>query len=203
MEKKILIATGNKGKLREFARMLEPLGYEIVSPQETGLKGLDVLEDGTTFAENAYKKAKAYSEASGLPALADDSGLEVDALDGAPGIFTARYGGEGLTDRQRYEKLLAALEGETRRGAQFACALCLYWPGGETLTAQGICRGEIAHAPSGEDGFGYDPIFLVPEGSFAQIPPEVKDARSHRGKALAQLCRKLAERDKNREGETA
>lgn len=191
MGEKILIATGNKGKLREFARMLAPLGYEAVPPEEAGVEGLDVLEDGATFAENACKKARAYSRASGLPALADDSGLEVDALGGAPGIFTARYGGEGLTDRQRLEKLLAAMEGKTERGAQFVCALCLYWSEGKTMTAQGVCRGEIALEPTGEDGFGYDPIFLVPEGSFAQIPPEVKDARSHRGRALEQLRQKL------------
>ncbi len=201
MGEKILIATGNKGKLREFARMLAPLGYEAVPPQEAGMESLDVLEDGTTFAENAYKKARAYSKASGLPALADDSGLEVDALGGAPGIYTARYGGEGLTDRQRLEKLLEAMAGQTERGAQFVCALCLYWSEGKTLTAQGVCRGEIAHAPVGEDGFGYDPIFLVPEGSFAQIPPEMKDARSHRGKALEKLRQKLAERDKHGETE--
>ena len=193
MGEKILIATGNKGKLREFARMLAPLGYEAVPPEEAGVGGLDVLEDGATFAENAYKKARAYSQASGLPALADDSGLEVDALGGAPGIFTARYGGEGLTDRQRLEKLLEAMEGKMERGAQFVCALCLYWSEGKTMTAQGVCRGEIALEPTGEDGFGYDPIFLVPEGSFAQIPPEVKDARSHRGRALEQLRQKLEE----------
>ena len=122
MGEKILIATGNKGKLREFARMLALLGYEAVPPQEAGVESLDVLEDGTTFAENAYKKARAYSKASGLPALADDSGLEVDALGGAPGIYTARYGGEGLTDRQRLEKLLEAMAGQTERGAQFVCA---------------------------------------------------------------------------------
>lgn len=191
MSQKILVATGNKGKLEEFARMLTPLGYEVLSPAQAGVGNVAVVEDGTTFAENALKKARAYSKASGLPALGDDSGLEVDALNGAPGLFTARYGGEGLTDRQRMEKLLAALEGETHRGAQFVCELCLYWSEEKILTARGVCRGEIAREITGTKGFGYDPVFLVPEGSFAQIATEVKDARSHRGKALRELREKL------------
>lgn len=194
-EKRVLIATGNQGKLREFRRMLEPLGYQVVSPKEVGLQGLEVVEDGDTFAQNARKKAIAYYQASGLPSLADDSGLEVDALGGAPGIYSARYGTPDLDDQGRTALLLRNMEEVPRenRGAQFVCAICFWRGEGDCIQVQEICRGEIGYAPQGENGFGYDPVFLVEGGSFSQISPEQKDRISHRGKALRALCQRLRE----------
>lgn len=178
---KFVIATHNKHKLQELQRILTPLGIEAVTADLS-----EVEETGTTFAENACLKAKAACKETGLPAVADDSGLEVDALDGRPGVYSARYAGEGATDAQRIEKLLGELSEvpSEKRGARFVSAICCVFPNGDILRAEGDCPGSIAFAPVGEDGFGYDPIFLCGEKTFAQMTAAEKDAVSHRGKAL-------------------
>ena len=189
---KFILATHNPGKLREMSDILSHLGVEVVSPADMGIT-VEVEETGTTFAENAMLKAKAICAASGLPAIADDSGLCVDALNGGPGVYSARYGGEGLDDRGRYMLLLNSLRGQTTRAAHFACAIACAFPDGKTLTAEGRCDGAIAFAPLGEGGFGYDPVFLVPEKgkTFAQLTAEEKSAISHRGRALRDVSAKL------------
>lgn len=178
----IIIATGNAGKVREFKRMLEPLGYQAFSQKEKGII-LDVEETGTTFAENAVLKAKAVWEKVKLPVIADDSGLCVDALDGRPGIYSARYAGEGATDADRVKKLLTELEGKENRTGRFVCAIAYIDGAGEPHVFEGVCEGTMAESPRGEDGFGYDPIFLVGEKTFAEMTAKEKDAVSHRGKA--------------------
>lgn len=189
---KFILATHNPGKLREMSDILSHLGVEVVSPADEGIT-VEVEETGTTFAENAMLKAKAICAASGLPAIADDSGLCVDALNGGPGVYSARYGGEGLDDRGRYMLLLSSLRGQTTRAAHFACAIACAFPDGKTLTAEGRCDGAIAFAPLGEGGFGYDPVFLVPEKgkTFGQLTAEEKSAISHRGRALRDFSAKL------------
>ena len=193
MSMKIVLATHNPGKLREMSAILGELGVEVVSPADVGIT-VDVEETGTTFAENAMLKAKAICAAAGLPAIADDSGLCVDALNGGPGVYSARYGGEGLDDKGRYMLLLNSMRGQTTRKAHFACAIACAFPNGDELTAQGQCDGAIAFAPMGEGGFGYDPVFLVPEKgkTFGQLTAEEKSAISHRGKALRDFSEKLA-----------
>ena len=193
MSMKFVLATHNPGKLREMSAILGELGVEVVSPADVGIT-VDVEEAGTTFAENAMLKAKAICAAAGLPAIADDSGLCVDALNGGPGVYSARYGGEGLDDKGRYMLLLNSMRGQTTRKAHFACAIACAFPNGDELTAQGQCDGAIAFAPMGEGGFGYDPVFLVPEKgkTFGQLTAEEKSAISHRGKALRDFSEKLA-----------
>ena len=190
---KYVLASHNPGKIREMSAILSQYGVEVVSPRELGIT-VDVEETGTTFAENAMLKAKAICAAAGLPAIADDSGLCVDALNGGPGVYSARYGGEGLNDKGRYTLLLNSLRGQTTRAAHFACAIACAFPNGDTLTAEGRCDGTIAFAPMGEGGFGYDPVFFVPElkKTFGQLTAEEKSAISHRGKALADFSEKLA-----------
>lgn len=192
MAEKFVLATHNPGKLAEMRAILSTLGVEAVSPAEAGVE-VDVEETGTTFAENAMLKAKAVCAAAGLPAIADDSGLCVDALNGGPGVYSARYGGEGLDDRGRRMLLLRSMRGQTTRAAHFTCAVACAFPNGDTLTAEGRCDGAIAFAPLGEGGFGYDPVFLIPEKgkTFGQLSPEEKSAISHRGKALAAFAEKL------------
>ena len=193
MAEKFVLATHNPGKQPEMSAILSKFGIQVVSPADVGIT-VDVEETGTTFAENAMLKAKAICEASGLPAIADDSGLCVDALNGGPGVYSARYGGEELDDRGRYMLLLNSMRGQTTRAAHFACAIACAFPGGDTLTAEGRCDGAIAFAPMGEGGFGYDPVFLVPEKgkTFGQLTAEEKSEISHRGKALKAFCEKLA-----------
>ncbi len=194
-----VIATQNKGKLAEMRRILEPLGHTVISAKEAGFTQ-DVAETGTAFAENAALKATAVAQAVGKPVIADDSGLMVDALDGAPGVYSARYAGEGATDRQRWEKLLRELEGvpKEKRTAKFCCAIVLVLPGQEPVTFYGECPGYIGPAPLGEDGFGYDPVFYLNETtSFATLSGAEKDKISHRGKAMAQLEQYLKELAKN------
>ena len=193
MSMKFVLATHNPGKLREMSAILGELGVEVVSPADVGIT-VDVEETGTTFAENAMLKAKAICAAAGLPAIADDSGLCVDALNGGPGVYSARYGGEGLDDKGRYMLLLNSMRGQTTRKAHFACAIACAFPNGDELTAQGQCDGAIAFAPMGEGGFGYDPVCLVPEmgKTFGQLTAEEKSAISHRGKALRDFSEKLA-----------
>ena len=192
---KLILATGNKGKVREFRAILEPLGYEIVSQGGLGLD-LNVEETGETFEENAFLKADAVLKATGHAAVADDSGLCVEALNGAPGVHSARYGGgKAWTDQQKYEYLLSQLEGVTDRRAKFvSCIVCLF-PDGRRISVRGECPGRILDAPAGAAGFGYDPIF-APEGydeSFGQLGPEVKNTLSHRARALAALAERLKE----------
>ena len=189
---RFVLATHNPGKLREMGEILRDLGVEVVSPAALGIP-VDVEETGTTFLENALLKAKAICRAANLPAIADDSGLCVDALNGAPGVYSARYGGEGLDDRGRCMLLLNSLRGATTRAAHFSCAVACVFPNGDTLTAEGRCDGSIAYAPLGDGGFGYDPVFLLPGTgkTFGQLSQEEKSAVSHRGKALKEFAGKL------------
>ena len=190
---KFVLATQNQKKLREMSDILSGFGVEVVTPKSLGID-LEVEETGTTFAENAMLKAKAICAAADLPAIADDSGLCVDALAGAPGVYSARYGGEGLDDVGRYRLLLENLRGQGSRTAHFACAIACAFPNGDTLTAEGKVEGTIAFAPMGEGGFGYDPIFFYPplRKTFGQLTAEEKHGISHRGKALEVFVKDLA-----------
>lgn len=187
---KLLIATNNAGKLREYAALLGDLPVQLTTPQQEGI-ALEVEESGTTFVENALLKARAYCAASRLPTLADDSGLEVDALGGAPGVYSARYAGNGATDRQRYEKLLAELQGvpPAERTARFRCVIALVMPDGTEEITEGECEGVIIDTPRGEHGFGYDPVFYMPAlgKTMAELPPELKNRVSHRARALMRM----------------
>jgi XTP/dITP diphosphohydrolase len=190
---RFIIATHNAHKLIEMRRILEPLGIEAVTDTDLGIVLPEVEETGTTFAQNAHLKAAAACEFSGLPAIADDSGLMVDALDGAPGVYSARYAGENGNDQKNNEKLLNALKEvpDEKRGAQFVSAICCVFPDGSTITADGVVRGSIGYEPKGENGFGYDPLFRTieyPGKTSAEISDEEKDAISHRGKALRQFA---------------
>lgn len=179
----LVVATGNPGKLKEMEAYLAGLGWELTLKPES----LEVEETGDTFAENACLKASQIAEATGEWAIADDSGLEVDALDGAPGVFSARY---GKTDSERIERLLNALGNDLNREARFVCVIAIARPDGEiALQAEGICPGRILHTPRGTGGFGYDPIFYVPEQNqtFAEMPATVKHRISHRGRAFQAL----------------
>ena len=186
---RFIIATHNPHKLAELARILEPLGITAVTEDDLP----EVEETGTTFESNSFLKADSACTFTGLPAIADDSGLMVDALDGAPGVYSARYAGENATDADRVRKLLDALAGvpAERRQARFVSAVCCVFPSGETVRAEGTVEGAIAFAPAGDNGFGYDPVFLRGERTMAQLSPAEKDAISHRGRALAQFSEKL------------
>ena len=189
---KIVLASKNNHKLAEMSAILSQLGVEVVLESDVGVD-VEVEETGETFEENAALKAQAVMKASGLPAIADDSGLCVTALGGGPGVYSARYGGEGLTDKDRYELVLSGLSGQIDRSAKFVSCICCAFPNGDTLTARGECPGLITYGPRGEDGFGYDPLFLVPEKrkTFAQMTGEEKNAISHRGRALEQFKTEL------------
>ena len=189
---KFVLASQNKHKLEEMQAILSAHGVEAVLQSDLGLH-VDVEETGETFAENAMLKAKAVMEASGLPAIADDSGVCCDALSGAPGVYSARYGGPELDDAGRYRLLLANMQGAKTRAAHFTSAIACIFPNGDTIEAEGICPGTIAFAPQGTGGFGYDPVFFLPElrKTYAQLTPEEKAAVSHRGKALAVFDGKL------------
>ena len=187
---KIVIATRNPGKLREIEGILAPFALQILSLEN--FPGLpEVVEDGRTFAEKAGKKARAIADQTGLLTLADDSGLIVDALQGRPGVFSSRYAGENASDPDRWQKVLIEMAGvpEEKRQASFVCAIAIASPRGEMETVEGRCQGQIAFAPRGEHGFGYDPIFFVPEmgKTMAELEPEVKNRISHRAKALEKL----------------
>lgn len=193
---RLLIATSNPEKLVEFRRILEPLGIEILSPADVGIK-LEVEETGVTFAENAILKARAYADASAMAAAADDSGIVVDALGGAPGVYSARYGGPDLTDADRTSLLLQHMTGvpDSQRSARFVAAVALAADGHETLVFQGEVEGRVARAPAGSTGFGYDPVFYYPPFgmTFAEAGPERKDSVSHRARALRSLYLHLKE----------
>ena len=191
---KLVLASQNKKKLAEMNDILSHLGVEVCSEAEAGVD-LEVEETGTTFEENSLLKARAVMEASHLPAIADDSGLCVDCLNGAPGVYSARYGGEGLSDEARYRLLLENMRGQMTRTARFVSVITCCFPNGDVLTARGECPGTIAYAPMGEGGFGYDPVFFLPKlkKTFAQLTPEEKNAISHRGKALESFQAKLEE----------
>lgn len=192
MINEIVLATGNNGKIREFSGLLEGVFGRIISLNDLESPP-DVVEDGATFRENALKKARAIAAYSGKPALADDSGLAVDALGGRPGVFSARYAGEGATDRDNITKLLAELGSSENRKARFVCVLALVTPDGKEMTAEGTCEGVIITEPRGEGGFGYDPVFFLPEmgKTMAEIPPELKNRLSHRACAAQALIRLL------------
>lgn len=191
--RRLVLATGNRGKLREMRALLADAGWELVGARELGVPPPTVLETGRSYAENAVAKAVAYARVSGLPALADDSGLEVDALGGAPGPLSARFGGPGLDDRGRLERLLAALDGVPpgRRGARFRCVVALAQPGGSAVVREGELRGRVALAPRGESGFGYDPVFELPDGRTLAEIGEEKQELSHRARALAAVAEAL------------
>ncbi len=191
---KMVLASKNQKKMKEMNEILSGMGVEVCLQSDVGID-IDVEETGTTFEENSLLKAKAVMEASGLPAIADDSGLCVDALNGAPGVYSARYGGDGLDDTGRYKLLLANMPRGAARTAKFVSVITCCFPGGEVLTARGECPGTIAFAPMGEGGFGYDPVFFLPKlkKTFAQLAPEEKNAVSHRGRALEAFQAKLEE----------
>jgi len=184
----LVIATRNKGKTLEIKELLKGFPVEIKNLDDFGpIPHLE--ENGDTFDENAYKKASFAARILGLPALADDSGLIVEALDGAPGIHSARYAGEDATDEQRYFKLLDDMKGKSNRNAAFECVISIAVPAGPALTYEARCEGLIATEPAGSNGFGYDPVCFYPplKKTFAQITREEKNRISHRGKALAEL----------------
>lgn len=190
---KLVLASQNQKKLKEMDEILSQLGVEVCLQSDIGIH-VDVEETGTTFEENSLLKARAVMEASGMPAIADDSGLCVDALGGAPGVYSARYGGEGLDDTGRYRLLLENMRGMPR-SARFVSVITCCFPNGDVISARGECPGTIAFAPMGEGGFGYDPVFFLPEKkkTFAQLTAEEKNAISHRGKALEAFKIKLQE----------
>lgn len=192
---KVILASKNQHKLTELSAILSQLGFEIALESEYGLD-IDVEETGTTFEENSFLKADAVMKASGLPVLADDSGLMVDALDGAPGVYSARYGHKA-SDKERTAYLLENMKDapEERRGAKFVCVITCLFPDGRKIVARGECPGVIARAPHGENGFGYDPVFYLPElgMTYAELPSEQKNAISHRARALQDFCRKYQE----------
>jgi len=191
--KKLLLATNNKGKAREYKSLLRGIPYDIVTPAEAGIS-TEVEETGATFEENARLKATTMAAASGLLSLADDSGLEVDALGGEPGPLSARHAGEGATDRDRIDYLLKRLKDvpEKERTARFRCVIAIAEPGGRVEVCAGESRGLITTAPRGEHGFGYDPVFYVPERgkTMAELAPEEKNRISHRARA-AEKARQL------------
>ena len=191
MEKiEVVIATRNAGKLREIKEILAPLGLKILSLRDFS-EIPEILEDGQTFEENAVKKAAAVARQSRRVAIADDSGLAVDALQGRPGVFSSRFAGEKATDEDRYRKLLKEMAGvpEGQREAAFICAVAVASPNGKVEVVEGECRGAIALAPKGNHGFGYDPVFYFPESgkTMAELEPEVKNRISHRAQALEKL----------------
>ncbi len=193
--KRIVLASNNAGKVREINQLLENSGIEVLPQAQFDIE--DAVEDGLTFVENAIIKARHAAKLSGLPAIADDSGIEVDALNGAPGIYSARFAGEGSSDEENLRKLLSEMQDipEAKRSARFQC-LMVYMRHAEDPTpiiCQGTWEGRILTAPQGENGFGYDPVFFVPEQqcSSAELDAATKNSLSHRGKALQQLIAQL------------
>jgi XTP/dITP diphosphohydrolase len=186
--KVLVLATRNLGKTRELRELLKDFPVDIKNLSDFGPIP-DIEEDGTTFDENAFKKASFTAKVLGLPALADDSGLEVEALEGAPGVHSARYAGPGATDQEKSAKLLQEMKGKANRRAAFMCVISIAVPSGVALTYEGRCEGLITEVPAGDNGFGYDPVFFYPpmQRTFAQLSAQEKNLVSHRGKALAAL----------------
>lgn len=196
---KLVIATGNKNKIFEIKEKLSCVEHIEIIPLGEFKNVPEIIEDSDTFNGNAMKKARVIRDLTGLPSMADDSGLIVDALNGEPGVYSARYGGEGLTDRDRYLMVLDKMKGieESKRGARFVCSIAIALPDGREFSADGLCEGRIALAPCGENGFGYDPVFYSPEygRTMAELTLEIKNRISHRGKALdhaSVIIKKLA-----------
>ncbi|MBQ3919920.1 MAG: RdgB/HAM1 family non-canonical purine NTP pyrophosphatase [Oscillospiraceae bacterium] len=185
---KIILATNNKNKLREFREILSPMGYEVISQSEAGAD-IEADETGTTFEENAYIKAKAIYDILHMPVIADDSGLEVDHLGGAPGVYSARYAEPG----HRCERVLSELEGvpDNERTARFRCVICFIDADGKAQYVSGSCEGRIGYERRGSNGFGYDPIFLYDDRTLAEMSADEKNAISHRGKAIRELTKLL------------
>lgn len=194
---KIVAATGNKHKIEEIESITKKFGMNVITKAEAGVGDLEVEETGTTFEENSLIKAEAIMKATGMPAIADDSGLEADALDGAPGVYSARFSGEGATDESNNAKLLKLMENvpDDKRSARFVSVVTLCFPDGTVVAARGECPGTLRRSPRGDGGFGYDPLF-VPVGydkTYAEISAEEKNIISHRAKALGILRMKLKE----------
>lgn len=188
----LIVASNNQGKIREFKEILEPLGFDVRSQREMGFN-IEVEETGTSFVENARLKATALYKACRQAVIADDSGLMVRALDGKPGVYSHRYAGENATDAERCQKILDELSGvpDNRRDARFVTEIFMIIPNWRRYRATGVCEGYIGHEPLGENGFGYDPIFMVDGVSFAQMSAEDKNKLSHRARALAELRKNL------------
>lgn len=199
--KKIVLASDNAHKCEEIQAILKNFDFNIIPMREAGFNGDDIIEDGDTFEANAMIKAKTILEALGVAALADDSGLEVDALDCAPGVYSARYAGVPKSDERNNEKLLEALKDvpDHNRTARFVTVLTLLFEDGRSLVARGEVEGIIAHTPKGTNGFGYDPLFVVPSlgKSFAELSSSEKNAMSHRANALKILCEMIGKNDEN------
>ena len=194
--KKLIIASNNAGKLREFQKLLEPYGFEVVSMKDAGFCE-EIVEDGDTFEENAHIKARAVFEALGLPTIADDSGLEIDFLNGAPGVYSARYAGENATDEERCQKVLEEMHGVARelRDARFVCSIYFIFDEDSEYSVSGEVCGYIGGEPVGKNGFGYDPIFMLSDDeSMATIDEEEKNKISHRAKAFEKLSDILKEK---------
>lgn len=194
MTERLLIGSGNPGKQREYRELLAGLDLELIQPNDLDPVPPELDETGKTFAENAAHKARTYAKASGLRSVADDSGLEVDALRGAPGLRSRRFFGDDASAAERNTRLLALLEGVNARGARFVCVTALAWPDGRVELFDGEVRGEIALAPRGHQGFGYDPLFVIAgDGrTMAELPAHEKHRISHRGLAVAKLRAYLA-----------
>lgn len=192
MKQTIVLATTNKGKTREIRELLKDYPIDIKNLSDFGSIP-EVIEDGETFDENAYRKASFTARILGYPAMADDSGLCVDALDGAPGVYSARYAGEKATDEQNVKKMLLDMKDKDNRNAAFKCVISIAVPTGAALTYEGECPGVLTRAPVGENGFGYDPLFFYPNlnKTFAQLSMEEKGSVSHRGKALQQVAHEI------------
>lgn len=190
---KFFLATKNKHKIEEFTRMLNPLGIQTLSEHDLDKPLTDVEETGATFDENAILKAKSAMLETGLPSIADDSGLCVDYLDGAPGIYSARFAGEPTDNDKNNEKLLTLLKDVPveKRGAKFVCVIACVFPDGRTFTVYGDCKGHIGFEPLGNKGFGYDPLFITEIGCFGEISDKQKDSISHRGRALTRFCEEI------------
>jgi len=192
---RFVLATNNPGKIQEMREILPNLGIEFLTRNDIGID-IEIEETGTTFMDNALIKAKTICSLSGLPAIADDSGLIVDALDGAPGVYTSSFGGNGLSSGERCGYLLKKLKNVRRRSAKFVCTIVCAFPDGDVITAQGECCGSIADAPSGSNGFGYDPVFIAEgyEKTMAELTSDEKNALSHRGAALRAFSVLIQER---------
>ncbi len=190
---KLIIASNNKGKIKEFKKLLEPMGYEVFSQREADIN-IEVEENGTTFEENAAIKARAIFKLTGCATLADDSGISVDALGGAPGVYSARYGTPDLDDEGRTALLLKEMQNvpDDKRTARYVAVIHFIKENGEEISVRGECEGKIGYEPVGENGFGYDPVFIYGDKTFAQHTEEFKNSVSHRANALKKLALKLA-----------